>query len=99
MASLSLKNVCKVYPLSLIHISSAETATVDLSGLTIGKTAAEELVLLGAVSYTHLTRIQGLPADVYAAHPNWTEDFLTVNEYSRPGDPLTEVKNIFVRCV
>ena len=42
------------------------------------------------------TRIQGLPADVYAAHPNWTEDFLTVNEYSRPGDPLTEVKNIFV---
>lgn len=38
------------------------------------------------------TRIQGLPADVYAAHPNWTEDFLTVNEYSRPGDPLTEVK-------
>ena len=42
------------------------------------------------------TRIQGLPADVYAAHPNWTEDFLTVNEYSRPGDPLPEVKNIFV---
>ena len=41
-------------------------------------------------------RIQGLPADVYAVHPSWTEDFLTVNEYSRPGDPLTEVKNIFV---
>lgn len=38
----------------------------------------------------------GLLAHVYAAHPNWTEDFLTVNEYSRPGDPLTEVKNIFV---
>ena len=42
------------------------------------------------------TRIQGLPADVYAVHPSWTEDFLTVNEYSRPGVPLTEVKNIFV---
>lgn len=42
------------------------------------------------------TRIQGLPADVYEAHPAWTEDFLTVNEYSRPGDPLPEVKNIFV---
>lgn len=42
------------------------------------------------------SRMQGLPADVYAAHPAWTEDFLTVNEYSRPGDPLTEVKNIFV---
>ncbi len=42
------------------------------------------------------TRIQGLPAETYAAHPAWTEDFLTVNEYSRPGDPLPEVKNIFV---
>ena len=41
-------------------------------------------------------RIQGLSAETYAAHPTWTEDFLTVNEYSRPGDPLTEVKNIFV---
>ena len=42
------------------------------------------------------TRIQGLAAETYAAHPDWTEDFLTVNEYSRPGDPLTEVNNIFV---
>ena len=42
------------------------------------------------------SRIQGLPAEVYAAHPDWTEDFLTVNEYSRPGDSLPEVKNIFV---
>lgn len=41
-------------------------------------------------------KIQGLPAEVYARHPQWTEDFLTPNEYSRPGDPLTEVKNIFV---
>ena len=40
--------------------------------------------------------IQGLSAETYAAHPDWTEDFLTVNEYSRPGDPLTEVNNIFV---
>ncbi len=28
--------------------------------------------------------------------PEMTEDFLTVNPYSRPGEPLTEVKNIFV---
>lgn len=42
------------------------------------------------------TKIQGLPVDTYAAHPTWTEDFLTVNEYSRPGDPLPEVNNIFV---
>lgn len=42
------------------------------------------------------TGIQGLSVETYAAHPDWTEDFLTVNEYSRPGDPLTEVNNIFV---
>lgn len=40
--------------------------------------------------------IQGLPAEVYAAHPDWTENFLTPNEYSRPGDPLEQVDNIFV---
>ena len=33
--------------LLMLGNTSAETATVDLSGLTIGKTAAEELVLLG----------------------------------------------------
>lgn len=40
--------------------------------------------------------IQGLPAVEFAKHPVWTEDFLTPNEYSRPGDPLPEVTNIFV---
>ena len=60
--------------------------------------AAAEMVqqMEKQIDQTTGTRIQGLPADVYAAHPNWTEDFLTVNEYSRPGDPLPEVKNIFV---
>lgn len=29
-------------------------------------------------------------------HPEWTEDFLTVNPYSRPGNKLPEVKDIFV---
>lgn len=29
-------------------------------------------------------------------HPDWTEDFLTVNEYSRPGTRLRKVKDIFV---
>jgi len=42
------------------------------------------------------TRIQGLPADVYAAHPNWTEDFLTVNEYSRPQIPIESVQYIAI---
>lgn len=40
--------------------------------------------------------IQGLPAAVFSAHPAWTEDFLTPNEYSRPGEALPEIKNIFV---
>ena len=42
------------------------------------------------------TTIQGLPAEVFEAHPEWTEDFLTPNEYSRPGDALETVNNIFV---
>lgn len=41
-------------------------------------------------------KIQGISAEAYAKHPSWTEDFLTLNEYSRPGDPLTEVNSIFV---
>lgn len=40
--------------------------------------------------------IQGLEKVDYLRHPIWTEDFLTVNEYSRPGDELKEVNNIFV---
>ncbi len=40
--------------------------------------------------------IQGIDAEIFSKHPDWTEDYLTPNEYSRPGDPLTEVKNIFV---
>lgn len=40
--------------------------------------------------------IQGIPESQFNLHPQWTEDFLTVSEYSRPGDSLSEVKNIFV---
>lgn len=40
--------------------------------------------------------IQGISASDFGKHPTWTEDFLTPNEYSRPGDPLTEVNSIFV---
>ena len=42
------------------------------------------------------SRIQGLPQEVFEAHPQWTEDFLTPNEYSRPGDALEQVKDVFV---
>lgn len=41
-------------------------------------------------------KIQGIDAEQFEKHPEWTEDFLTISEYSRPGDPLGEVKNIFV---
>ena len=41
-------------------------------------------------------KIQGIDKEIWEKHPDWTEDYLTPNEYSRPGDPLTEVKNIFV---
>lgn len=40
--------------------------------------------------------IQGLPVEKFTAHPEWTESFLTPNEYSRPGEPLLEVKDVFV---
>lgn len=29
-------------------------------------------------------------------HPEWTEDFLTVNSYSRPGNKLPAIKDVFV---
>lgn len=40
--------------------------------------------------------VQGLPAEVFAKHPDWEENFLTPNEYSRPGEPLESITNIFV---
>ena len=40
--------------------------------------------------------VQGLPAADFAKHPEWEENFLTPNEYSRPGDALEEVNSIFV---
>ena len=41
-------------------------------------------------------KVQGISASAYAKHPEWTEDFLTPNEFSRPGDSLGKVKNVFV---
>lgn len=55
----------------------------------------EENPVAGAPQYSGYT-VQGLPAEEFAKHPAWTEDFLTVNEYSRPGDPLESVKSVFV---
>ena len=35
-------------------------------------------------------------AELDKNHPAWSESYLTPNEYSRPGDPIGKVKNIFV---
>ena len=43
-----------------------------------------------------LEREQGIKKEIFDKHPEWTEDFLTISEYSRPGDSLNRVKNIFV---
>lgn len=40
--------------------------------------------------------VQGLSREVFDKHPEWTTDYLTPNEYSRPGDPLGKVTNLFV---
>ena len=81
---------------------------VLILGFVVGKTAASASV--GREQYTEENNIQaasgsivaqepmiqGLPESVYAVHPDWTENFLTPNEYSRPGDPLEKIDNIFV---
>ena len=41
-------------------------------------------------------KIQGIAENQFNQHPNWSEEFLTISEYSRPGEPLAEVNNIFV---
>ncbi len=40
--------------------------------------------------------VQGLPSEDFNRHPQWTENFLTPNEFSRPGDSLESVTSIFV---
>lgn len=42
------------------------------------------------------TKTQGIAESQFNRHPDWSEEFLTISEYSRPGEPLTEVNNIFV---
>lgn len=59
------------------------------SGFGIRNTQAEEQ---GASS----TIIQGISSEQFAKHPTWEEDFLPINEYSRPGETLPQVKDIFV---
>ena len=78
----------------LTHKTDEDSSTQQVSN-SVEATGAEpdnnmDLPLTGNVT------VQGLPAEVFAAHPDWKEDFLTPNEYSRPGDTLSQIKNIFV---
>lgn len=45
---------------------------------------------------TSSVNTQGISSKQFAKHPAWTEDLLPMNEYSRPGETLPEVKDIFV---
>ena len=71
-------------------------SAVSASGNTEQKSSGRYTEAAGEDGAIQARRIQGLPAAVYAAHPDWTEDILTPNEYSRPGDPLERIDNIFV---
>lgn len=78
--------------ISVLFLTSKANASVPEQQIVGADVESNDI---GAVSSDAIL-VQGLPAEVFAAHPDWKEDFLTVNEYSRPGDPLEQVKNIFV---
>lgn len=62
-----------------------------------GSDSASQQEVANGISHIDLPRIiQGIAAEDFAGHPDWKEDFLTPNEYSRPGDALEEVNSIFV---
>lgn len=50
----------------------------------------------GSENVSGSLKTQGLWTYEYEKHPKWQEDFLTENDYSRPGIPLRDVNNIFV---
>lgn len=59
------------------------------AGKADGQDAAAGGPVKGAETFLETSRVQ-------AEKPAWTEDFLSVSEWARPGQPLPEVKNIFV---
>lgn len=77
--------------LKLWQIGPEREMEAETGGQAIPKVQAE-----GAGEDFVWGTVQGIPESQYNLHPEWTEDFLTISEYSRPGEPLNEVKNIFV---
>lgn len=82
--------------------AAAAGSVQNISSGTAGTGSADGSLISGSVPQAPAnpqpsgTVVQGLPEEVFAKHPEWEENFLTPNEYSRPGDELKEVKNIFV---
>lgn len=81
--------IVSVFCICLLKQGNAAAAEGNSSGSINEAPVAEQLS-------NQTAAIQGLPAAEFARHPAWTEDFLTPNEYSRPGEALPEVTNIFV---
>ncbi len=66
-------------------------ALLFLHGLISKKKAAQETI--APVGSNNVEQgVAGRTGD----YPTWKTDYLTVNDYSRPGTPLNEVKSIFV---
>lgn len=61
---------------------------IIITTLTVGVVFAYNLL--------RAPRVQGMRASKFKTHPAWEEDFLTVNEHSRPGSRLLKVDNVYV---
>lgn len=89
--------VCAVLLVGLACSLFAVTAKV-IDALTGegGTEPGANMRMIDAVIVEKEDLIQGLSAADYGKHPTWTEDFLTPNEYSRPGEALREIQSVFV---
>lgn len=82
---------CIVFLFGLLLIKQGDTKSAQSGSASQQQAAAD------VAPQIDLHRVvQGIPAEDYAGHPDWEENFLTPNEYSRPGDTLEEVNSIFV---
>lgn len=79
--------LCGILYMKRIDVKAEEP---DIKGNQTNETS----VISSAASTSGV--IQGLSATEFAKHPEWEENFLTPNEYSRPGEALEEVNSIFV---
>lgn len=73
----------------LVVVKKGEASEENVGTQEFSAVREEDLSTSSAV-------VQGLSANTFAKHPEWTENFLPLNEYSRPGETLPEVRDIFV---